>query len=661
MNAMMPAAAPQPAIEDSQALARIKAILSSPNLAQDIDANTLKSLGKDVVDKLKLDEGSMGKWHKRMKEALKLAQLLEKKGKDYPFKNASNVNYPLITSAALQYNARAYPALVPSTDVVKVAVFGADKDNAKATRAQRVSDYMSWQLKMDSPEWERTTDQLTMQLPIVGDVFRKIWYDPARDKCRFRLRLPGEHIIVNNNAPCLEEAPRVSDKITMYPHEIETSMRTGRFIEFEYPKTGRDEHEPEEFIEQMCRHDLDEDGYPEPYIVTVHKDTQQVVRIVAAYDLDTVQIGQGQIASADPDAYFVHYNFWPSMDGGLLGMGIGILLADIAETVNSTLNMIIDAGHLSSLGAGFIGTQNFRVKGGVKTMKPGEYQMVNFTGDDIRKGIVPLDFPEPSNVLFQVLGMMIDAGREMASVSDVMTGDVQRQNMMPGTIHALIEQGMMVFTASYRRMYRAMQSEFAMIAKMNQKYLSPIKYNRFLDGEQPQDPSRDFDLGDMDLQPVADPKSVTSMQKMSRAQFLLELAGSGLIDPAEATKRVLDAASVEDAEALMPKPDPMAKVMAAAQEELMVIEIKTKEAELDEIIAKTMANLAKAEKDMAEADLMPLRQKIDEFKAMKETLIARREAIDPGRLGGVAGTSGDAPSSGGSQGGGASQLASVAG
>jgi len=185
---------------DMEALARIKAILAAPNLAEELDEETLGELGRDVIDKFELDEASMSEWKGRMDEALKLAKLLSKDNKDYPFDKAANIRYPLITSAALQYNARAYPALVPSTDVVKVAVYGSDKDNAKANRAERVSQFMSWQCKIDSPEWERTTDQLTLQLPVVGDVFRKLWYDPARDKVRSQIRLPGEHVVVNNNA-----------------------------------------------------------------------------------------------------------------------------------------------------------------------------------------------------------------------------------------------------------------------------------------------------------------------------------------------------------------------------------------------------------------------------------------------------------------------------
>lgn len=629
--------------EAKQALARLQAIVMAQNLAGDLDDAVLGELGNHVLSMFEIDQSSMEDWHNRMDEALKLADMTEKETRTYPWEGAANIKYPLITSAALQYNARAYPAIVPSTDIVKVAVAGSDKDNRKENRGQRVAQYQSFQCKVDMKEWERQTDQLLLQLPIVGDVFRKVWWNPTEGRPQTQLRFPGKHIVINNNADAIEAAPRISDQISLYPHQVESNTRSGRFIECDYPQSGEDDQAPVEFIEQCTRYDLDGDDYPEPYIVTVHKETKKVVRVVAAYDMSTTQIDLedgGKIIAADPDGYLVHYQFWPSIDGGLLGMGIGILLKDISETINSTLNLIMDSAHLSSLGAGFIGAQNFRVKGGAQRLRPGEYRHVNFNGDDIRKGMVPLTFPSPDPTLFQVLGMMIDAGREMASISDVMTGDAGRQNMPVGTIYALIEQGMMVFTASYKRIFRGLQNEFAMLAKLNGRYLSPEKYNRFLDAEQPADPKADFSLDDMDIQPVSDPKAVTSMQRMGQAQFLMELAKGGMVDQAEAIRRVLEAGSFDGIEALMPKPNPKAAAMQAAQEELMVLEIKMKEAEIDKIVAETMQKIAAAQKDATEADLAPLRAQVEQFKRMKEGLIARREAISGGPVG-MAGASGN--------------------
>jgi chaperonin GroES len=631
----------QPGI-DPNFLLRIKAIAEADNLAASMAEADLTKLALSVIEGFETDQTSMEDWTKRMQTGLDLAMLV-KKEKTHPWQNAANIHFPLITSAALQYNARAYPAIVPSTDIVKVAVHGQDKGK-KAGRAKRVGEFMTWQLTVDSREWERGTDQLTLQLPIVGDVFRKLWWDVSTNRVRSQIRLPGKHIIVNNNATTLSTAPRVSDQIDLYPHQVQTNFRTGRFVEIELPKRPEDDQSPECFIEQTCRHDLDGDGYPEPYVVTVHKETQKVVRIVAAYDMETVRVEGGRIIAAEPSPYLIHYQFVPGMDGGLFGTGMGLLLGDISETINSTLNMLMDSGHLASLGAGFIGSQNFRVKGGTMHLRPGEYKQVNFTGADIRQGIVDLQFPGPSPVLFQVLGLMIDAGREITSVSNVMTGDAGRQNMPVGTVMALIEQGQMVFTASYKRIYRALQDEFALICGLNRKWMSPERYNAFFDGE-PVDPATDFNLGDMDVTPVSDPKSVTSMQRMAQAQFLLELAEKQLVDPMEALRRVLEAAAIDNPEALMPKQDPamqkQAMLMQAVQEEMVVIDIRMREAGLEKLEAETLATLAKAEKDAAEVDMLPLRVRLEELKAMQGVLSERRQEIGAGRIGRMAGASGD--------------------
>jgi chaperonin GroES len=634
----------------AQMVQRVEAIANAPNLCDQLQDADLTKLANSVIEGFDIDKASMTEWEERMQRGLDLAMLV-KDEKTYPWQNAANIRYPLITSAALQYNARAYPAIVPSTDVVKVAVMGQDQKGNKSGRAKRVAEFMSWQLKVDSREWERGTDQLTLQLPIVGDVFRKLWWDVTTNRVRSQIRLPGKHIVVNNNATTLGNAPRVSDIVDLYPHQVKTNFLSGRFREVKIPPKPEDDHSPESFIEQLCRHDLDGDGYPEPYIVTVHKETQQVVRVVAGYDKSTVRIDGNRIIGVDVVPYLVHYQFMPPMDGGLLGTGMGLLLGDISETINSTLNMIMDSGHLSSLGGGFIGAQNFRIKGGVQRVRPGEYKQVNFTGDDIRRGIVDLQFPGPSPVLFQVLGMLIESGREITSVSNVMTGEMGRQNMPVGTVHALIEQGQMVFTASYKRIYLALMDEFALIAGLNAKNLSPERYNAFLDGEAA-DPAADFNMADMDVLPVADPGSVTSMQRMGKAQFLMELAEKGMINPQAALMRVLDAAAVENPEELLPQPDPaqakQAELMMAAQEEMLVIDMRLKEASLDKMEAETLKIIAEAEKTAAEVDLMPMKLQIEQLRTMKESLSARREALDAGRNGRVANASGNGAAAGNS-------------
>jgi chaperonin GroES len=615
----------------------LKAIASAENLAGEIDTTKLTTIGHDVLNEYEIDLKSMQDWLDRMEKALNLAQMV-KKQKTYPFQDASNVIFPLVTSSALQYNARAYPAIVPSGDVMQCQVHGDDKDGSKAARGQRVSTYASFQLKKTGGEWERDTDSMLMQLPIVGTMFRKMWYDPAADRIRSRIILPGD-FVVNNAAQSLETAPRGTEVLRILPHDIETRIRSGWFIDFDYEEHAEDKAKPVKFLEQHRRIDLDDDGYPEPYVVTIHEETKKVVRLVAAFDLEDANVSQkGEILQIDTSPYYVHYEFMPSIDGGFFGTGLGLLLGDISDTINTTINQIIDAGHFQSLGGGFIGARDFRIKGGALRLSPGEWKSVNVHGAAIRESMVPLNPAGPSPVLFQMLGMLIDSGREIASVQDVMTGDVQRQNMPVGTTLALIEQGMMVFTASYKRIYRSLADEFALLAKLNQKYLDPRKYMEFHDEQV--DPKVDFDLEDMDITPVADPRAVTSMQSMGRAQALLDLADKGLVDRGAVTLRVLEAMNIDDIEALMPQPDPMQQAMQEAQMEMTILDIDLKKAEITRMLAQAEKDQATAVKGIAEAESEESGRGINEYRTalegMKNELEIRRQ-----RLGIVAGKSGN--------------------
>lgn len=529
----------------------------------DIDEEDRKDLGRRVHEEYVLDDRSMSVWKDRMRRGIDLATMV-KAEKTYPWPDASNVRYPLITSAALQFNARAYPAIVPADSPVKTKVFGEDPQGVKAERGERVKSFMNWQLTSQIPEWEPETDSLLTMLPIVGTMVRKVWFDPGRDRPRIKLCDAGK-VIINNRVKTIRDAPRVSEELMLYPYEVEERIRSGVFREFDLEQSGTDDpDEAQKFIEQHRREDLDGDGYAEPYIVTIYERTQEVVRIVANYELSDIKKDESRVTSVTPRDYYIPYHFLPSMDGGFWGTGLGVLLGDISESINSLINMMLDAGHLASLGGGFVGAQNFRVKGTSVRLKPAEWKQVPAAGDDIRKGIVQMNFPGPDAVLFQMLGLLLEAGKEIASIKDVMTGDAGRANQPATTTLALIEQGMMVFTAAYKRIYRSLRAEFKMLCEINAENVAPGVYAAFhdiRDGEAAANPQADFSLADMDISPVADPQSVTSMQSLGRAQFLLELADAGKVEQGPAIRRVLEAAHIEDVDELLPEPDPQQQQM----------------------------------------------------------------------------------------------------
>jgi len=338
-------------------------------------------------------------------------------------------------------------------------------------------------------------------------------------------------------------------------------------------------------------------------------------------------------------SYFAAYKLIPGMDGGFHGTGLGVLLGDISETINSIFNTLLDAGHYASLGGGFIGAE-LRMKGGAQRFRPGEWKMANGYGDDIRSAIVPLTFPGPDATLFQMLGMLIEAGREIASVKDVITGDAPRQQTATTTL-AMIEQGMMVFTAAYKRIFRSLKAEYRMLARINAATLSREEYNAFIDDQQDHDPAADFAAADMDIEPVADPRTVTKMQAMAKGQLVMQLADQGLVDKGEALKRVAEAASIADVEALMPKPDPMQQQMMQMQAPVAETQLMQARADVELTLAKIEGERAGALKDMAAADAQIFGAKLDGLKMMLEDRRARLESL-LGSVGGMAGKPGNA-------------------
>jgi chaperonin GroES len=642
------------------------AVTESPNLAEELADDKLAEIAQQCVSDYEMDKNSMSEWFESMERGLELARLV-KKQKDYPFKGAANIKYPLLTSAALQFNARAYPAIVPSDRVVKAKVWGADKQGLKAARAERISEHMSWQLHAQVSEWEEETDKLLVQLPIVGTMVRKWWYDPIEARPRCRTVQPGR-FIVNDHVKVLDEAPRCTEEISLYPTEIEERKRLGQFLEdFEPDTTGEDEMGPQEFIEQHTRLDLDEDDYPEPYVVTVHLAQRKVVRIVADFSQEDVRFDTEQravpvempvvvqdpmtgqtfqqmqmqmqqqevvtgVASIRRGTYFVAHQFLPAMDGGFWGTGLGILLGDISDTINGILNQMMDASHYAALPGGFIGSE-FRIKGGSQRMRPGEWKMVEATGQDVRSAMVQMQFKGADATMFQLLGMLIEAGREIASVKDVVTGDGQSlgKNASPTTTLAMIEQGMMVFTAAYKRIFRACASEYRMLARINRDTVDPEQYMAFHDdvdenGQPIQlDPRADYGEADMDVQPVADPRSVTKMQQAAKAQMVMDMAMNGFFDKGEAASRVAEAMDIPGVESLIPQPDEMQMAQVQMQMQMAQAELAEKSAKIELTLAQVeetktqaMENIASAQTDQVRAANEMTKTRMEALKAVLE-------------------------------------------
>lgn len=602
-----------------------------PNLAEKLDDTTVQAISQQVLLGYEIDENSRYDWRKKVEDGLKIAKQIADK-KTFPWNGAANVKFPLIASASIQFAARAYPQIVNGTDIVKAEVIGEDPDGRKEARAKRVSRHMSWQCLEQMPEWEPEMDQLLHGLPVMGTYFKKTYYDPLYQRPRSIALTPLEVVVNMKHKGTLDTCRRITQELYLYKNDVIERENAGL-----YSKGSADamnDHqdqvkEQELFLEQHCWYDCDGDGYEEPYIVTVHKDSGFVCRIVANYDETTIKLGENdKILSIRPIEYFTKYTFIPSPDGDFYDIGFSQLLGPINEAMSTLINQLLDAGALANTGGGFI-SKGLRWNGGRLTFELGEWKPVDTTGMSLKDSILPLPVAQPSSVLFQLLGLLNETGNKLAAVSDMMSGESPSQNTPATTVLALIEQGLKVFTAIYKRVFRSMKQEFKKIYRLNGLYMDETEYFRVLDAQNVAFQA-DYNAEDLDVVPVADPSMASEAQRLARANALMQTLQ---VNPtpegkAEILYQYYDAIGAKNIDKLLniqklqqmaenPPPNPdMLKIQLETQKakDEMTLKHAEFEASLAEIQAKTELIKAQAIKTIAEAEALEPGQRLEQYK-----------------------------------------------
>lgn len=602
--------------------------VDDPNIARYIDQSTLDEIGTLVVREFNIDEESRHEWKEQAEQALDFV-MQKQEPKEYPWPGSSNILFPLMTSAAFQFSARAYPALIPDRNVVKGVVIGDDdgqlatqtgentgapvmtpdsqpvyisQPGEKQDRADRVGQHMSWQVLEEMPEWEPETDVLLVQLAVAGGQVRKTYRDDVAGRNCSR-RVDIFNIVWNDKAPSFEAAPRHTEIMEIYPSTIEEYERDDEYflpIVYGYETNvdgvdPSDSEAPHRFLEQHRRYDLDGDGYAEPLAITVHEATQKVVRIVARYDEDGIKLNKaGDVRKIEPIDSYTLYPFLPNPRGGSTPVGFSHLLRPINEAINTTINQMFDAEHLKIAGGGFIGT-SLSVPAGPTRFQIGEYKPVNNKGQSIRDSVYALEFPGASPTLFQMLGFLVQAGKEISSIQDVLTGDAAHANTPPTTMLALIEQGLTLYTAIFKRVWRSMASEFEKLYRLNRKYIAEPQ-NFSVGDLQCQIEPDDYRLGG-GVVPAADPKMVTNMQRLSRAMIGMQFKDDPYVDQVEIRRRLFEAASMENISKILLEQPANADAMAAQAQSQMALE----QAELGEKRSTETRNMAQAMLFVAQA------------------------------------------------------------
>lgn len=639
------------------------------NFADAIDPADLTKLGLECVEDYERDKKDRDEWEKTVKEALESAsQTSDGKVKDYPWKGASNVKYPILTTAALQFNARMYPAVVKGDEAVLCKVIGQDNGKpemgpdgqplaiapdggpitaqqammmppemqqqlqpmwrvppgAKAKRARRVSEYLNTVLFYRMEDWESDTDSLLIQLPIVGCVFRKVWWDSQASQPKAAM-VSALRIFVPEGARSCETTPRLTEELPdIYPHQISERVRAEHYSDVELftlnekGERAKDDDGPRLLLEQHRLMDLDGDGVEEPYIVTVDHKTNKVLRIETNFGPEDIKVNTaGEVVSIQRGRFYIKYDLFPHPEGKFYGIGLGHLLKQMGDVINTAINQLMDAGHAQTAGGGFIGSGvRLQARGGGSVVRtaPGEYRTVDVPGDVLRNAIVERTLPKVSPVTFQVLDLILGAAKDISGSTEVLTGDASNNGQV-GTTLALIEQGLQVFNATAKRTFRSLKDEYNLTKENIRKHGGEAAANDYLEvlDDPEADFEADFNSADMDIRPVSDPSTVTRMQKLAKGQFVLgtmeQLALVGG-DAREALRRVYEAADIEDIDKLLPTPQPQQPDPVAQ--------------------AEAQAKLAKAAKDGAQAGLIQVDTGNSILEGEKRKFELARDALTTG-------------------------------
>jgi hypothetical protein len=537
------------------------------NLAELLPEETLNPLGSELAQNYQEYKASRKDWETSYAKGLDLLGF-KYETPAQPFQGASGATHPVLSEAVTQFQALAYKELLPADGPVRTRVIGVPTPQ-KNEQANRVKEFMNYQLMDVMKEYEPEFDQMLFYLPLSGSAFKKVYYDDLLGRTVSKF-VPADDLIVPYNATSLEDAEAVIHRIKISENDLRKQQVAGFYRDIELPRPFNQETEVEKkermlegtkrtFNEDMYtllefHVNLDLEGFEDrgpdgdvtgiklPYIVTVEEGSREILSIRRNYEI------------ADPKKqkipYFVHFKFLPGL--GFYGFGLIHMIGGLSRTATTALRSLLDAGTLSNLPAGFK-MRGIRIRDDAQSIQPGEFRDVDAPGGNIRDSFMTLPFKEPSATLLQLMGVVVSAGQRFASIADLQVGEGNQQAAV-GTTVALLERGSRTMSAIHKRIYAALKNEFKLMTRVFKLYL-PNEYPYDVIGGQRIIKQTDFD-DKIDIIPVADPNIFSQAQRISIAQTELQLASSNpqLHNLYAAYRNMYEALGVKNIDAVLKKP-----------------------------------------------------------------------------------------------------------
>lgn len=577
--------------------------VQSDNIAEMLSDDQLKEIVDDASHGFEIDEESCDEWIKMNKEALKMIKAETRQTEHTKSYAHSKVIYPLLASATIQLASRLIPQLVRNNKVAECAVLGPDPDGAKAAKAEAVSNFFSYDLLVDSDSWLKESHKLIQMYCAWGMGYRKPYYDENQDKVLSEVLSP-EDVIINSNTTCIEKSRRITVRNYMTKREITEFIRADKFVDVDIDslKAGynreedcqdlQDNNPVYEILEQFCYLDLDEDGYDEPYIVFFHKDSSKVLGIYSAYEVEDIYVNsKGKVKKIVSRPFIIDYHCIDDPEGKYHSLGLNHLLFHQNKSITSILRQLIDSGTLANQQGGFV-TKAFKTKKREIKQELGQFTQLEIPPNvDIRSQIISLPFKEPSQVLFSLLGLLIDAGKETGFVTEALMGESQGQNVPATTMLAIVEQGTRAFKPMVQKLYHSLKKEFKLMFHLYGKYSTFERFIRYQDVNI-QISREIFDESQLDIVPVADPTQSSEAHRYIKIQALENMLNTPLVNVMNLqalAARIFKELQIENPQELISQPQPQQpdpKMMEAQmkhQREMMKIQLDAQQGQRDQL------------------------------------------------------------------------------
>jgi len=538
------------------------------NLAEEIDEGELTELAGDLLGDFEEDLSSRKDWMQTYVDGIELLGM-KVEDRTEPWPGACGVYHPLLSEALVKFQAETMMETFPARGPVKTQIIGRETPEKKDA-AQRVQDDMNYQLTDVMTEYRPEHERMLWGLGLSGNAFKKVYYDPSFER-QVSVFIPAEDVVVPYGASNIQTAERVTHVMRKTPNEVRKLQVAGFWRDVDLPDPQDTFDEVEKTIAEKMGFrassddrykilemhvDLDIPGYEDkdkdgettgialPYVVTIEKQTQTILAIRRNWnpDDDTKQKRN----------HFVHYGYIPGF--GFYCFGLIHLIGAFAKSGTSLIRQLVDAGTLSNLPGGFK-TKGLRVKGDDTPISPAEFRDVDVASGTIKDNIMTLPYKEPSQVLYSLLGTIVEEGRRFASAADLKISDMSAQSPV-GTTLAILERTLKVMSAVQSRIHYAMKQEFRLLKIIIRDYTPP---NYSYEPEDGTRRAKQSDYDQCDVIPVSDPNAATMSQKVVQYQAVMQLAATApqLYDLPYLHRQMLEVLGIRNAQKLVPNKEDM--------------------------------------------------------------------------------------------------------